>query len=210
MSLQIIPFVLGPLQNNSYLLVDPVSHDAAVVDPSFQCEEILNTIQRERLNLTHILLTHAHFDHLAGVNVIAGAVQPAPKIGLHPEDLPLWQSGGGAADFGLSLDPGPRPALFFSHGQQLTIGDQPIEIRHTPGHTRGHVVFYLPQNQAVLCGDLIFWHSVGRTDLPGGSAVALYNSIHTHILNLPPNTRLLSGHGPETTVAEEAANNPFL
>ncbi len=95
-------------------------------------------------------------------------------------------------------------------GQLLELGENKFEVRHTPGHTTGHVVFYCQSEKLVFCGDLIFAGSVGRTDLPGGSYDTLIRSIRTHILSLPDETRLLSGHGPETTVGEERATNPFL
>jgi glyoxylase-like metal-dependent hydrolase (beta-lactamase superfamily II) len=100
--------------------------------------------------------------------------------------------------------------LRFQHNQKLAVGGAQVEVRHTPGHSPGHVIFYAASDQTVFCGDLIFQHSVGRTDLPGGSHAALLASIRTQVLTLPPETRLLPGHGAETTVGAEAAENPFL
>ena len=100
--------------------------------------------------------------------------------------------------------------MLLAHRQALTIGETLVEVRHTPGHTPGHVVFYVPSEGVVFCGDLIFYGSVGRTDLPGGNHRQLIDSIQTQILSLPPQTHLLSGHGPETTVGDEIAANPFL
>ena len=100
--------------------------------------------------------------------------------------------------------------MLLAHRQSLTIGEILVEVRHTPGHTPGHVVFYAPSAGVVFCGDLIFYGSVGRTDLPGGNHRQLIESIQAQILSLPPQTRLFSGHGPETTVGDEIANNPFL
>lgn len=210
MSLVVVTLQLGLMENNSYLIADPETRQAAVVDPSFDSENLLEEADRQGWTLTQVWLTHAHFDHIAGVRTISESQQPSLPVGLHPDDLPLWDQGGGARIFGFQIDPGAKPSIAFSHGQTLRLGSQTLEVRHTPGHTRGHVVFYAPGSDLVLCGDLIFYHGVGRTDLPGGSHQTLLHSIRTQILTLPPHTRLLSGHGPETTVAEEAVENPFL
>jgi len=210
MTLKISSYVLGPLENNTYLLADSVSSEAVIIDPALGSETILEDIHRSHLKITGIWVTHAHFDHISGINQLAKAIHPLDIIGLHPDDLSLWREGGGARYFGINLRPEVEPTLFFFHGQQLNLGKHFIEVRHTPGHTRGHVVFYVKDLATVFCGDLIFHHSIGRTDLPGGDQTALLKSIRNHILTLPPKTRLLSGHGPETKVGEEKSENPYL
>ena len=210
MTLTISTYVLGPLENNTYLLADLTSSEAVIIDPALGSEAILEDIKRSHLKVTAIWVTHAHFDHISGINALAKAIHPLEAIGLHPDDLSLWREGGGARYFGINLRPDVEPTVYFSHGQQLTLGKHFIEVRHTPGHTRGHVVFYAKELATVLCGDLIFHRSIGRTDLPGGDMSALLNSIRTQILTLPPQTRLLSGHGPETSVGEEKSQNPYL
>jgi hydroxyacylglutathione hydrolase len=205
-----IPFVLGPLENNTYLIVDTETNEAVVIDPSFESEIVLAEIRQQGWRLTQVWLTHAHFDHIAGVSIIAeSTTQPLP-VGLHPGDLILWKQYGGAPPFGVKIARGPEPSIFFSHGQQLQVGKTTFEVRHTPGHTRGHVVFVCHEAGFVLCGDLIFKGSVGRTDLAGGDTNKLMNSIRSQILTLPPETRLYSGHGPDTTVGEELKTNPYL
>lgn len=210
MPLEIVIFELGPMQNNTYLLADSETGQAVVVDPSFDSLAVLEEVKRRGWELKAIWLTHAHFDHIAGVKAMAESSQPPLPVGLHPNDLHLFQQGGGSRNFGVQVEPGPKPSQYFDHEQVLYLGNQMIEVRHTPGHTPGHVIFYSPEAGAALVGDLVFYHGVGRTDLPGGNLEALLQSIHTQILTLPPQTRLLSGHGPETTVAEEMENNPFL
>jgi len=117
---------------------------------------------------------------------------------------------GGAPLFGMKIDPGPEPTVDLQHGQLLNLGEFQFEVRHTPGHTPGHVVFYCSQEAVVFCGDVIFQGSIGRTDLPGGDFSTLMNSINSEILALPDETRLLTGHGPETSVGIERQYNPFL
>ena len=209
-NLEIVCLPLGPMDNNTYLVGDTATRQAVVIDPSFNSETVLEEAGRHGWRIAGIWLTHAHFDHIAGVAALVKAINPPLPVGLHPADLPLWRQGGGARLFGMKMETGPEPALHFEHEQILCVGKHYLEVRHTPGHTPGHVVFYSDEISTVLCGDLIFYHGVGRTDLPGGDHRALLQSIHTQILPLPPATRLLSGHGPETTVEEEAHENPFL
>jgi len=209
--LEIITFSLGPMDNNTFLAVDSTSGACAVIDPTFQSGAVIAHIRQKRLNLQSVWLTHAHFDHIAGVDDILAAYPGAQiPLGLHRADLELWQSGGGSVQFGFQLNITRDPDVFFEHGQMLTLGAELLEVRHTPGHTSGHVVIYSPTAGAAFCGDLIFMGSVGRTDLPGGSHATLLESIRTQILTLPAQTRLLPGHGEETCVSDELRFNPYL
>ncbi len=203
MPLEIVTFELGEMANNTYLAADPGAGQAVVIDPSFDSEIVLEEAARRNWQITGVWLTHAHFDHVAGVRQLVDAFQPPLPVGLHPADLPLLRQGGGGRLFGIQVDEVPAPAIHFDHGQQVRVGSQWIEVRHTPGHTPGHVIFYAAESGVAFCGDLIFFHGVGRTDLPGGDYQVLLQSIHTQVFTLPPETRLLSGHGPETTVLEE-------
>jgi hydroxyacylglutathione hydrolase len=210
MTLEIIDFVLGPVQTNAYLLADPQSGEAAVIDPGWDGEQILDEAQNRGWRIGNIWLTHAHFDHLGGAGAVADGSNPPPPVALHPEDYPLWRMQGGAPFFGMRIDPGPEPTIDLHHGQVLHLGSNRLEVRHAPGHTAGHVVFYCAAAKVCFCGDVVFGGSIGRTDLPGGNYQTLMNSIKTQILTLPDETRLLSGHGPATTVGEERRTNPFL
>jgi hydroxyacylglutathione hydrolase len=210
MSLEIVTLVLGDLLNNTYVIADPQSGDAAVIDPAMDSQPVLDLVAQRGWQLRAVWLTHAHFDHIAGVRQVVDSQTPTLPVGLHPADLPLYRRGGGAADFGLAIPPAPEPAIHFEHGQVLTLGASTLEVRFSPGHTPGHVVIYAPDAGVAFCGDVIFRGSVGRTDLPGGSHRQLIGSIQTQILTLPRETRLFCGHGPETSVGEEIRDNPFL
>jgi glyoxylase-like metal-dependent hydrolase (beta-lactamase superfamily II) len=118
--------------------------------------------------------------------------------------------GGCCRLFGFKIDPGPEPGIDLSQGQVLQLGSVRFEVRSTPGHTPGHCVFYCAQDNVLFSGDLIFQGSIGRTDLPGGNFNTLIHSIKTQVFSLPDETRLLSGHGPETSVGIEKTTNPFL
>jgi glyoxylase-like metal-dependent hydrolase (beta-lactamase superfamily II) len=133
-----------------------------------------------------------------------------PPVALHPADYPLWRMQGGAPLFGMRIDPRPEPTVELKPGMVMRLGPVTFEVRHTPGHTPGHVIFYCPQAGIAFCGDVIFRNSIGRTDLPGGSHAALLNSIQSQVLSLPDDTKLYSGHGEVTTVGEERIGNPFL
>jgi hydroxyacylglutathione hydrolase len=206
----ILTYVLGPLENNSYAIFDPATREAVVFDPSFNSEQILADLAQKGLLLTMVLLTHAHFDHIAGVSALAGFPSPTVPVGLHPADLDLYQQGGGGKKFGFPSNPGPMPEITLAHQQEIRVGSFTLSVLYSPGHTPGHVVFYCKEASDAFCGDLIFAGSVGRTDLPGGSHARLIQSIRTQILPLPGETRLLTGHGAETTVADESLSNPFL
>ncbi len=202
-------FTLGPLGNNTYLLIEPTTREAVIIDPSFECEKVLVVLQQENLHLSQIWITHAHFDHIAGVQTLSDQI-PGLVIGLHPDDLPLWQAQGGASWFGWTLTMQIAPNLNFDHKQTLQLGSTLIQVLHTPGHSPGHVIFYIPSMELAFCGDLIFYHGIGRTDLPGGDFDQLTQSITHHIFSLPNQTRLFPGHGPATSVGEERYNNPWL
>ncbi len=208
--IEIIPMVLGPVATNAYLVGESKTQKAVVIDPAWDGELILEEANRHHWVIEQIWLTHAHFDHIGGIAGMVKQLKPAPPIALHPADLPLYTAQGGAPLFGMHLGAMPLPTLSLKAGEKLSLGGNQFEVRHCPGHTPGHVVFYNAAEKIMFCGDVIFWGSIGRTDLPGGDYETLIRSIQAHILSLPDNTRLLSGHGGETTVGVERHSNPFL
>ena len=208
--LEIVSFTLGPVKTNAYLLADSESHEAAAIDPAWDGHLILGEARKRGWRIAHLWYTHAHFDHIGGAGAIADGLNPLPLVALHPADHILWRSEGGAPLFGFRIDPGPEPTIDLFQGQTLRLGSVEIEVRFTPGHTPGHCIFYVPSVKVCFCGDLIFQNSVGRTDLPGSDSDSLVNSIKSQVFTLPDETRLLPGHGPETTVGQEKKFNPFV
>jgi hydroxyacylglutathione hydrolase len=207
--LEIIPLVLGPASTNCYLVADPESGEAAVIDPAWDGQIILDESQKRGWKIGQIWITHAHFDHIGGSGELARGLEAAPVIALHPADRPLWNAQGGGPDFCISLSPSPAPTLELAHNLSLQLGHFRFQVRHAPGHTPGLCVFYCAQAGVLFSGDLIFHHSMGRTDLPGGDWDTLITSIRQQVNTLPAETRILPGHGQETTVGEEKRCNPF-
>jgi glyoxylase-like metal-dependent hydrolase (beta-lactamase superfamily II) len=210
MSLDFVALTLGPVETNAYLVANPATREAAVIDPAWDGQLILEQAHARNWRITNIWLTHAHFDHFGGAAAVADATDPPPPVALHPEDYPLWRAGGGSRDFGFNFDPGPEPTIDFEHGQQLFLGDIELSVRYAPGHSPGHVMLYCQEAALLFCGDVIFSGSIGRTDLPRADYETLMESIREQVLSLPDDTRLLPGHGPETTVGQERQTNPFL
>jgi glyoxylase-like metal-dependent hydrolase (beta-lactamase superfamily II) len=208
--LEIVSFTLGPAQTNAYLVADSDTKEAVVIDPAWDGHIILGAAEKRGWRIGHLWYTHAHFDHIGGAGAIADAMNPLPHVALHPNDHVLWRSAGGAALFGFDIDPGPEPTIDWAHGMKMKLGSYEFEVRFTPGHTTGHCVLYVASEKICFCGDLIFNGSVGRTDLPGGSWETLVKSIKEQIFTMPDDVKLLSGHGPATTVGEEKMSNPFV
>lgn len=210
--LSVLSLELGPFVERTVLLVDPATREALVVDPGFEAGEILATVEREALRPVAIVLTHAHLDHAAGTGTLKRAFPAAPVL-VHTDDLPLLE---GLAEqarvFGL---PAPEPARhdgLLEDGQRLGVGGLEVEVRHCPGHSPGHVVllWHDADHPVAVVGDVLFANGVGRTDLWGGSWEDLERSIRTVLYTLPDHTRVIPGHGPETTIGEERASNPFV
>jgi len=208
--LEIVSFTLGPVQTNAYLVADSDTKEAVVIDPAWDGHVILADAQKRGWRIGHLWYTHAHFDHIGGAGAIADALNPLPLVALHPNDHVLWRAGGGGAAFGLDIDPGPEPTIDFVQGQIMKLGSYEFEVRFTPGHSMGHCILYVASENICFCGDLIFNGSVGRTDLPGGDWDQLVKSIKEQVFIMPDETRLLSGHGPETSVGHEKMSNPFV
>jgi glyoxylase-like metal-dependent hydrolase (beta-lactamase superfamily II) len=212
--LQIDKWVLGPVSTNTYLVGDPETRQAVVIDPAWDGKFLAGEILKAGWQIQNIWITHAHFDHFGGLADLLTALDRENQedffVGLHPKDKMLWKVKGGAVMFGISIKSAPTPEHSFQEGEILTLGTSRFVVHHTPGHSAGHVIFHCPEESVLFSGDLIFKQGVGRTDLLGGSYEVLMTSIKTWVLPLPDDTRILSGHGPETTVGAEKSGNPFI
>jgi glyoxylase-like metal-dependent hydrolase (beta-lactamase superfamily II) len=212
--LEITCQILGPVATNTYLVGDPETSRAVVIDPAWNGNALAKEIIQAGWKLQAVWLTHAHFDHFGGLAELLAALELEDQddfyVGLHQDDLPLWKVKGGAVMFGIQVKSAPKPGHHFQEGEILHLGEHEFIVHHTPGHSPGHVVFHCPADKVIFSGDLIFNQGIGRTDLLGGSYHTLIESIQRFILPLPDETKILSGHGPETTVGFERANNPFI
>ncbi|MEA3350784.1 MAG: MBL fold metallo-hydrolase, partial [Chloroflexota bacterium] len=136
--MEIITFTLGLASTNSYLIADSGTKQAVVIDPAWDGDLIRAEAEKRGWQISTIWLTHAHFDHFGGAAGVVDGCEPAPKVALHPKDMPLWEAKGGASIFGVSLDdPGPAPSIHLAHEQLLTLGTYQFEVRHAPGHSPG-------------------------------------------------------------------------
>lgn len=194
---------------NGYLAVCRDHGVALVIDPGAAASSILRSLEEEALDVAAIVLTHAHLDHLEGVAAVKKAT--GADVYLHPDDRPLYdRASDQAAAFDHPLEAPPPPDRALAHGDVLEFGGCTLEVRHAPGHSPGHVILVSETDGLAFVADVVFQGSIGRTDLPGGDFHELMRSIREQVLSLPDETRLLPGHGPETTVGHERVGNPFL
>jgi glyoxylase-like metal-dependent hydrolase (beta-lactamase superfamily II) len=197
---------VGAFQENCYLVVDDAARQAVLVDPGAEGARLVNAVRASGAELQAIWLTHAHLDHVGGVAEVKRAWDV--PVYLHPADEPLYRNvARQAAAYGLSVDDPPPFDRELADGDTLRVGGLTFEVTHVPGHAPGLVMFH---GQGVaFVGDLIFAGSIGRTDLPLSNPAHMQQSLE-RAATLAPETRLLPGHGPETTMAEELRSNPFL
>ncbi|MFC0014813.1 MULTISPECIES: MBL fold metallo-hydrolase [Allobacillus] len=206
MNIQI--FQLGLLGTNCYLLQK--DGEALVIDPGGDPETVLNTIEENNLRLHAILLTHAHFDHIGGVESLREETK-AP-VYIHEEES-SWltdPSLNGSELFQVGTISTSQPADYSIKPGKHKMGSFSFEVFHTPGHSPGSVSFWFNDDAVIFAGDTLFRQGIGRTDLPFGDHVTLIHSITEHILSLPENTTVYPGHGPATQVGEEKRTNSFL
>ena len=202
-------FPVGPLRCNCTILGDELTHEAVVIDPGDNLPEILSRLQKHGLTLRQIIVTHAHIDHVGGAALLK-KVTGAPVF-LNKHDLELL--GAMEMQAGWLGVPTPEvapPDASADDHTKIGLATLPAEVIHTPGHTPGSICLLFPGQNLLLAGDTLFAGSIGRTDLPGGDGRQILRSLRERLLVLPDTTRVLPGHGPETTIGEERQSNPFL
>jgi glyoxylase-like metal-dependent hydrolase (beta-lactamase superfamily II) len=202
-----------PFMKNGFVLADETTREGVLIDPGDDVEQLLAAVVAQRVDVRHILLTHAHLDHISGVRRARQALN-VPVI-LHQDDRPLYDAvvEQGLA-FGLRLEAQPAPDRYFEPGEVFRFGRYEIRWHHTPGHSPGGVCLEVTEpgspRKTLIVGDSLFAGSVGRTDLPGGHHPTLIASIKNVLLPFADDAIVHPGHGPSTTIGEERRTNPFL
>lgn len=199
----------GLAETNAYMVVDEASRAAAIIDaPEGTTASLLGIARQQKLDLKYLLLTHGHWDHISDHKVVTDAF-PKARVLIHKEDEPKLQQPGSLL-FELPYTILPRDAdAYIEDGEKIHVGQITLAAMHTPGHSPGHVVLYDPVNGVLFAGDLLMAGGVGRYDLPDGDVELLKKSLH-RVMLLPDSVRVLSGHGPETTIGRERAGNFFI
>lgn len=205
---------VGPFFKNGYVVGCERTRQAVYIDPGDEVDQLLAFIADAQLQCTHILLTHAHVDHVSGVAEAKRRLK-AP-IYLHKEDLFLYQDAvRHGMMFGLTVEEPPPVDHYYDGEGPITFGDYDVRVVHTPGHCPGGVCLAISKKDDasaphLFVGDTLFAGSIGRTDLPGGNYKILLESITKGLFQFPDDSVVYSGHGPETTIGREKATNPFV
>lgn len=207
-------FVCNMLRENSYLVYDETTREAAVIDPGFYWNEekklFKEFVERYDLHLKYLLCTHLHFDHIFGTTFIEDTY--GLRISANLEDSSwITNFAQSTARFGIQPNSMPRPVGHPLHdGDTLTIGSEELKCIATPGHSAGGMCYYAPNSALLFAGDTLFQNSIGRTDFIDGNYAQLIRSIQSQLLPLPPSTIVYPGHGDPTTIGDEAQYNPYL
>jgi glyoxylase-like metal-dependent hydrolase (beta-lactamase superfamily II) len=205
-------FTFSPIQENTYILYDD-SGECVIIDPGCynddERHELAAFIEEKKLNPVRLLNTHCHLDHIFGNGFVSKKYNLKPEFNKH--DLPVFYAFAATCNlYGLNCDPSPEAGNYLDEGDVVKFGNSELEIVFTPGHSPGSITFYNKEDKFMISGDVLFYGSVGRTDLPGGSMETLVNSIKTKLFPLGDDFKVYSGHGPATTIGFEKKNNPFL
>ncbi|SEW08150.1 Glyoxylase, beta-lactamase superfamily II [Chitinophaga sp. YR573] len=210
--LEIQCFTFNPFQENTYLLINE-KKDCIIIDPGCYFEEerkeLLAYIEKEGLNVTRLLNTHCHLDHIFGNRLVAKTYGVGLEIHML-DKIVLDRSPEIGKMYNVPFEPSVEPARYLEEGEKIQLGDDELVILLTPGHSPGSVCFYCAAQQFVIGGDVLFYQSIGRTDLPGGDHQTLINSIQEKLFVLPDDVTVYPGHGRSTTIGFEKKTNPFL
>jgi hydroxyacylglutathione hydrolase len=201
--------IVSPFQENCYVIGDEESMTGAIIDPGDEAARIALTVERVGLEISQIIVTHSHIDHVGAVAQLVDEYM-CPVLMHEEAEAMLRTVPQQAMMMGMRFGKVPKVDRHVGDDEVLEVGSLRLRSLYTPGHAPGHLAFLVEDEGIVFSGDALFAGSVGRVDLPGGSMEVLMRSISERLLNLPDETRVLSGHGPETTIGRERVANPFL
>jgi glyoxylase-like metal-dependent hydrolase (beta-lactamase superfamily II) len=204
---------VGPFFKNGFVLGCESTREAVLIDPGDEVGDLLDVAGRQSLSIRHILLTHAHIDHITGVGAAKKAL--GVPVYLHRDDLFLYERAVEmGAMFGMKVEPAPPVDIFYAAGRAIAFGGYEAVAHHTPGHCPGGVCLEIrakgQPGKDLVVGDTLFAGSIGRTDLPGGDLKTLLGSIRKVLFAFGDDARVYPGHGPSTTIGQERRTNPFL
>ncbi|MBL7778127.1 MAG: MBL fold metallo-hydrolase [Chitinophagales bacterium] len=210
--LRVFRHTFNPFQENTYVVAD-ATNECIIVDAGCNNDRerraLQQTIEAHGLKPVKLLNTHCHIDHFPGNKFVCDTYGLLPEF--HEVELEVMYR---ALDyreiFGFDCEPSPEPKVFLKEGDIVSFGETKLQVLFTPGHSPGSISFYNAENSVLLSGDVLFQGSVGRYDLPGADGETLFRSITEKLMILPDNTKVCSGHGPETTIGQERKTNPFL
>jgi hydroxyacylglutathione hydrolase len=205
-------FTFNPIQENTYVLYDE-SKECVIIDPGCyddtERSELSAFIDANELKPVHLLNTHCHLDHVFGNAYVANNWNL--KLEINRKDQPVLDAFMATAKlYGMNAEPSPQPSVFLEEGDLIKFGNSALEIAFTPGHSPGSITFFSRNDKFMIAGDVLFFGSIGRTDLPGGDFQTLIDSIKNKLFPLGDDMKVYSGHGPATNIGYERANNPFL
>ena len=204
---EILP--VGPLQCNCSVIGDETTHEGMVIDPGDDIEQVLALVQKHKLKIKQIVITHAHIDHVGGAMKLRAATG-APILLNQNDDALLKMLDVQAGWIGVRPPGEVKIDENLADTATVKTGGITASVMHTPGHTEGSVCLYFPAENKLIAGDTLFAGSIGRTDLPGGSFEKIIQSLHGKVMTLPDETIVVPGHGPLTTIGEERESNPFI
>ncbi|RYF19865.1 MAG: MBL fold metallo-hydrolase [Flavobacteriales bacterium] len=205
-------FTFNPYQENTYVLYDETG-ECVIIDPGMyeghEQNQLVNFIAERGLKPVLLLNTHCHIDHVLGNKFVFDQWGLKPQF--HKGELPLLHRVVSyAPQMGFNYEVSPEPEVFLGETGTVTFGNSQLELIFAPGHSPAHLCFYAKQENFLIGGDVLFFRSIGRTDLPGGNHQQLIESIKNNVFVLPDDCEVFPGHGPSTTIGYEKVNNPFL
>lgn len=205
-------FTFNPYQENTYVLFDETG-ECVIIDPGMynggEQNQIVSFIKENNLKPVLLLNTHCHIDHVLGNKFVFDNWSLKPQF--HKGELFVLQSVAGyAPQMGMHYELSPEPEVFLQETATVSFGNSTLELVFAPGHSPAHLCFYAKEENFLIGGDVLFYQSIGRTDLPGGNHQQLINSIKQNVFQLPDDCEVFPGHGPSTTIGFEKLNNPFL
>ncbi|EAS64307.1 MULTISPECIES: MBL fold metallo-hydrolase [Photobacterium] len=205
---QIVP--VTPFQQNCSIIWCDETNQAAIVDPGGDIEQLTKVVDELGLTVTQLILTHGHLDHVGGTAPLAQSLN-VPVIGPHKDDE-FWLQGlpRQSEMFGFPMTEAFEPTQWLNDGDEIHVGNQTLQVLHTPGHTPGHVILFSNDANVAFVGDVLFKGGIGRTDFPRGDHPTLINAIKTKLWPLGDDVTFVPGHGPLSTFGHERATNPFV